>query len=487
MPAFRTAPQRGMRARFPPKAPDQPRRRGGAFGPPLAPVFGPSPSELRRGVPRLRPEAPFSAGFASARVPPLRAGLASALGAAERAVPAAAFGADLRPFASGLPRGPSGGVPPVLAGRVRVFAAAVASAGASARAGLASALPAGLVADPVVTRRRRTATDRRLACPDRARGLCRPCRRGRPFRSIFLRHCGFARGKAAFRGGACGIVPGGFGRLSQLVAQHAALHLFNLARLHLVQPERAVADADQPVHIKVDRRHGAADLAVLAFAQAHGQPGIRALDAVKRHLHRLEPLPLDDNALAQRLQLGVGRVAVHPHAVLAQPAGRGKLQPPLQLSVVGKQQKPLGVQVQPPDRHHARHVLGQVVEDGVAALLVRRGGDQPLGLVVKPEARGFLFRQRLAAHGDPVGIGHIQRRAVDDAPVHRNLAQFDQPLGLAARGDAAAGKDLGDTLTLPGPGGSGGCFLGHDRKPLRARESAGGFPPPDPRRIFGPR
>ena len=41
---------------------------------------------------------------------------------------------------------------------------------------------------------------------------------------------------------------------------------------------------------------------------------------------------------------------VHTHAVLAQPAGRGKFEDALQPTVVGQQHQPGGATVQPPDQ-----------------------------------------------------------------------------------------------------------------------------------------
>ena len=101
--------------------------------------------------------------------------------------------------------------------------------------------------------------------------------------------------------------------------------------------------------------------------------------------------------------VAVGRRALGPHPVLAHPAGRGQLQPPLQRAVVGQQQQPLGIEVEPPDADHPRHLRRQMREHRVAALLVALDGDEPDRLVVAPQPRRLGRRQRLAVDGDRVG------------------------------------------------------------------------------------
>ena len=200
--------------------------------------------------------------------------------------------------------------------------------------------------------------------------------------------------------------------------------------------ERAIADADQPVDAEVHRIHRAADFAVLAFTQADCQPGVCPLLTVQRHGHGLKPFPVDGDALAQRFQGGIGRASVHPHPVAAQPAGAGQLQFAFHTAVIGQQQQPLGVQVEAPHRHHTGQVFGQGVIDRAAPLFVARGGHQPGGFVIEPDARRFGFRDRFAVYGDLIRRGDVQRRGENLCAVHPHTARFDHPFGLAARGDA---------------------------------------------------
>ena len=117
--------------------------------------------------------------------------------------------------------------------------------------------------------------------------------------------------------------------------------------------------------------HGATDLAVLALADADGQPGIGALLAVEIDFHRLELLAVDSDTAAQG---GKGQVvgrAVDAHAIAAQPAGGGQLQPTLELAVIGQKQQAFGIQVKPPDSHHPRQIARQRVKHRLPPLFIR--------------------------------------------------------------------------------------------------------------------
>ena len=207
--------------------------------------------------------------------------------------------------------------------------------------------------------------------------------------------------------------------------------------------------------------HRAADLAVLALADAHADPGVRALLAVQLDLHGGEVLSLDGDAAAQRVEGHVRGRAVHPHAVPAQPARRRQLQPPLQLSVVRQQQQTLGVQVKTPHGHHPRHVARQRVEHGLAAQFVVFRRDQAQGLVVQPQPRLLRLLQLLAVDGDPVGGQNVQGGTVDLLAVHADAALDDHPLGLAPAGDTGARHHLGDAVGFGAGGDLGGLAVGN--------------------------
>ena len=91
-------------------------------------------------------------------------------------------------------------------------------------------------------------------------------------------------------------------------------------------------------------------------------------------------------------------------------------------------------------------MLGQVGEDGGAALFVLVGGHQAGWLVVAPQARGFGLGQRLVVHLDDVVLGDIEGGRGDDHAVQLHPALQDQLFSVAARADAGAGDDFCDAF-----------------------------------------
>src|SRR3546814_20252581 len=73
---------------------------------------------------------------------------------------------------------------------------------------------------------------------------------------------------------------------AELLPEHPALHLLDLPRLDVAELERPVGDPDQPADAEAEMLHDPPDLAVLALAQADGQPGVGARRLVDRHLDR---------------------------------------------------------------------------------------------------------------------------------------------------------------------------------------------------------
>ena len=95
-------------------------------------------------------------------------------------------------------------------------------------------------------------------------------------------------------------------------------------------------------------------LAVLAFAQAHRQPEIRALHAVDLRLDRAVDHSVDGDAAAELIERRLVDLAMRTDAIASEPSGGGKLQDAREPAVIGEEQQAFGVDVEPPDRHHAR-------------------------------------------------------------------------------------------------------------------------------------
>ena len=164
----------------------------------------------------------------------------------------------------------------------------------------------------------------------------------------------------------------------------------------------------------------------------------------------MEFLAVHGHAAAQGGELVIGGAAVQADTVFAQPAGCRQFELPLDRAVIGEQQQAFGGDVEPADRQHAGHVLGEGVEHGAAALLVAIGGHEARRLVIEPQARLGGGGEGLAIHRHLVRGGDVEGGAAHGLAVDGDTPGLDPALGFAAAGKARAGDDLGDTV-------AGGC------------------------------
>ena len=217
------------------------------------------------------------------------------------------------------------------------------------------------------------------------------------------------------------------------------LHLADPADRQVAEHERAIAGADQAADLQPEIFEDAAHLAVLAFGDRDLDPHVGAGAPLDIGVDRSVTNALDFDALGQLLELLLRDVAIGARAIAALDAGRGQLQLPLEAAVGGQQQQPLGIEVEPPDRHQPRQVVGQAIVDRRPPLGVAFGDQQPGRLVIQEQPRRFGRANGLAIDGHAAqrrqhGGGGIEHRAVErDAPFG------DHPFDLAPAGDARAG------------------------------------------------
>ena len=162
------------------------------------------------------------------------------------------------------------------------------------------------------------------------------------------------------------------------------------------------------------------------------------------------------------------------HAIAAQPAGRRQFQHARKPAVVGEQQEPFGVDVEPADRDDARQVGRQRREHRRSPLRIARGGDEPPGLVEQKEPRALGRGERLAVDAHVVGFAHIEGWAAEHLAVDGDAALGDPGLGVAARTNARPRHDLGDALARADLRGSSLRFVAHGS--LRSGPSAPALP-----------
>jgi hypothetical protein len=144
----------------------------------------------------------------------------------------------------------------------------------------------------------------------------------------------------------------------ELFLQHLGAHLLHQAGLEVAKLEGAEGEADQAVHLQAQMLQDALDLPVLALAQAERDPAVVALDAVERRLDGAVVHAVERDALLEAVELSLRDVAMGAHLVTAQPAGVGMGDHPGEAAVVGEEEQPLRVDVEPADRHDAGQVRG---------------------------------------------------------------------------------------------------------------------------------
>ena len=141
-------------------------------------------------------------------------------------------------------------------------------------------------------------------------------------------------------------------------------------------------------------------------------------------------------------------LAEQARAVFAHPARGGQLEPARQVAVIGQQQQAFGVEVEPPDRDHARQVLRQVREHRRAALRVLVRGHHARRLVIAPQPRLLGPASGLPSMAMTSSLAHLARGRGHRLAVERDAAFGDQLLGIAPRAHAGPRNHLGDAFAL---------------------------------------
>src|SRR5262249_25630275 len=147
--------------------------------------------------------------------------------------------------------------------------------------------------------------------------------------------------------------------LAELIAERPPRDLAHRSLRKVAQLERAKGDTDQTRHREAEMLHDLLDLAVLALAEADRKPGVRGLFPFQLRLDGAIQNAIERETVLQFGQAPLIDVAMDADAVAAEPARGGKLERAGKTAIVGEEQQPLGVDVEPPHGDHAGQLLGQ--------------------------------------------------------------------------------------------------------------------------------
>src|SRR5215472_6056469 len=103
--------------------------------------------------------------------------------------------------------------------------------------------------------------------------------------------------------------------LAELCPQFRRLNLFHRAIVEIAKVEWTKGDADEATYLQAEGLEDLANLAVLALADAEGEPDIGALFAVKRRLDRSVADTIDRDTAAQPVECFLSNAAECAHAI----------------------------------------------------------------------------------------------------------------------------------------------------------------------------
>ncbi len=230
--------------------------------------------------------------------------------------------------------------------------------------------------------------------------------------------------------------------------------------------ERADRHPAQLLHRMRDAEEHLAHLSRAPFGELDREPGVAALfvpaagalhpgDAARRGAP-----PLEDDPLAQAIELRLVRRPLHLHLVGLVAAVARMRDPLRELAVVGEQQQALGLVVEPPHR-----------DQGLAPVLRHELNDRrPPGIVLdRGQVAARLVQQQVAMRSDALDLLVVDLDRVDgrigllaehgDPSVDGDPPLAHQVFGLPAGSDAGSRQDLLQPL------------CGHDSSTLSASTS----------------
>ena len=207
--------------------------------------------------------------------------------------------------------------------------------------------------------------------------------------------------------------------------------------------QRQVADALPPQirHLRAPGLEHPAHQPVVPLVHRDGQVGLPLEPRVvgqKFHVRRSRAVAVVQRQAAfQPPQRLLGQLPAHPRDVQLFHLARGMRDALHQLPVVGQDQQPLGLVIEPPHGIDPLRDVGNQVAHRLSALRVGKRRHHALRLVEQDVLPPLFGLDGLAVHQHLVAVLHLHAHFADDAAVDAHAPLGDDLLALAPRRDPA--------------------------------------------------
>ena len=168
------------------------------------------------------------------------------------------------------------------------------------------------------------------------------------------------------------------------------------------------------------------------------------------HARRHDEAVFEGDALPEPAQLAAAGRSVHLHVIDALDLASGVHEPVGQSTVVGEEQEPAALEIEPADRIEPLAEVGHERAYGEPALRIGERADDAAGLVERDGPPRGPAPEALSIHGDLVAL-RVGARAelVDHLAVDADASGPDQLLGVTSGRHAEGAEDLLQPLAQP--------------------------------------
>jgi hypothetical protein len=187
----------------------------------------------------------------------------------------------------------------------------------------------------------------------------------------------------------------------------------------------AIAHAFEPTDLDALRFPQATHFAIATLHDHAVKPAIAAPPRAIDDIGEARDAIIQQHTFQQVLLHFVIHIPLHTHQIFPVDDRRRMHQSVGQFTVIGEQQSPCGIAIQPSNRiHPVARCFGNQIDDRLAAFFVTGCGDRVLWFV-KQDIYVRLTANFLTPHADPVPGGHFCAKLTYDFTVYTDLARSD--------------------------------------------------------------